>query len=594
MDKMKIADFVRKSNFIHHQYFLCVVLMSFLMAACNLLSGSSTTLPTSNPQTSEVITTELLQTSTASIPLAPTTQPPTETAVTNITPTDSSPTTPPAQPSGSEAPATPPAGTNEYIVQPGDTCIKIAAQFGIPVEQLLEINQLGPECPISVGMQLFIPVSLTTTPPWLIISSPDGYFIVNPDGSATTRLTGLDAIDLTIAPNGIHAALISIGDENGCSLNLKLINLPDGTPQEIISLVKPSDDPCPNPDPDKETQRNTTGWSIIGNGPRRPSLGWSPDGKLLAFVGAMDGNSGDVYTYSIDTGEIKRITSGPAQIAGLSWSPDGQFIINFGANGFGGAGDDMVGAWAARVDGSNVIDLYQPDSRYEEVLGWTSSSTLIVDSWGNGCIGNKVAEVDLKTFKLKNLNGGCAVGMTYNTPAFDPASGSVMFSVNDQCPCSFQPGIYLLQKGQTTPQQIVPFDAWFYWSPEANSFFIQDSNNYLSAYTPQGIRTNLLDIADMPADLVGYPPIASAASGYAAIAPKMDPADQGLIWVGKHGETGKQIFHRTAGSLLWSQDGLTLFFTADQNIYAARAPEFNPEITGQIPAQIIQLYWSMP
>jgi dipeptidyl aminopeptidase/acylaminoacyl peptidase len=62
------------------------------------------------------------------------------------------------------------------------------------------------------------------------------------------------------------------------------------------------------------------GWS-------RPA--WSPDGRYLAFVGAIEGPTSDLYVYDSAVGTIERLTSGPHQAAEPVWSPDGRGVLHY-------------------------------------------------------------------------------------------------------------------------------------------------------------------------------------------------------------------------------------------------------------------------
>lgn len=52
---------------------------------------------------------------------------------------------------------------------------------------------------------------------------------------------------------------------------------------------------------------------------------WSPDGKTIAFDSSRPGKT-SVYTWRIETRELKRITSGDANDITPEWSPDGKEI----------------------------------------------------------------------------------------------------------------------------------------------------------------------------------------------------------------------------------------------------------------------------
>ncbi len=53
---------------------------------------------------------------------------------------------------------------------------------------------------------------------------------------------------------------------------------------------------------------------------------WSPDGRNLAFAGAMDGHISDLYVYDIETKAIRRLTNNTVSIWLINWSPDSRWI----------------------------------------------------------------------------------------------------------------------------------------------------------------------------------------------------------------------------------------------------------------------------
>jgi hypothetical protein len=103
---------------------------------------------------------------------------------------------------------------------------------------------------------------------------------------------------------------------------------------------------------------------------------WSPDGKYLAFVGAIDGPSGDLYVYAADTTKIIRLTDGINQIGEYWWSPDSKWIIHEEVDNLNYGQINSI--WAAKYDGSDVKWLYSPKRKDEqEIAGWTRSYSFI-------------------------------------------------------------------------------------------------------------------------------------------------------------------------------------------------------------------------
>jgi len=114
---------------------------------------------------------------------------------------------------------------------------------------------------------------------------------------------------------------------------------------------------------------------------------WSPDGRYLAFVAALDGPSSDVYVYDSEEDQIRRLTDGPNQAWLMSWSPDSQWIVHMEATHMmigGGSTSgfpDAKAVWSAAPDGSEVWKVYETDHPGEQqIAGWLSSVEFVVQT----------------------------------------------------------------------------------------------------------------------------------------------------------------------------------------------------------------------
>ena len=56
------------------------------------------------------------------------------------------------------------------------------------------------------------------------------------------------------------------------------------------------------------------------------SPAWSPDGRKVAFEGNKGGQV-DLFTYDLESGEIKNVTQDEFYDGNPAWSPDGQQIL---------------------------------------------------------------------------------------------------------------------------------------------------------------------------------------------------------------------------------------------------------------------------
>ncbi len=73
-----------------------------------------------------------------------------------------------------------PDGRIIYIVQPGDTCIRISLLTGLSVEQIILLNRLDENCQLQEGQQLLLGVGASVN------ASPTPFFAISPTPSAPT------------------------------------------------------------------------------------------------------------------------------------------------------------------------------------------------------------------------------------------------------------------------------------------------------------------------------------------------------------------------------------------------------------------------
>src|SRR5258706_2738712 len=126
------------------------------------------------------------------------------------------------------------------------------------------------------------------------------------------------------------------------------------------------------------------------------AIGWSPNGRYLAFAGQMDRLSSDLYVYDVNTQKIQRLSSGDQELQWISWSPDGKWIAHGSAFW---AGEGMqYSAYAVTKDGSIIHDLSTGYIDY-----WLNSHEYFVFDNGNG-IGNfNLRLVDVDTGNITTI-----------------------------------------------------------------------------------------------------------------------------------------------------------------------------------------------
>lgn len=218
--------------------------------------------------------------------------------------------------------------------------------------------------------------------PWILYYDVQ-IIAINQDG---TGLTYLDIPQPTLGWNSLVSspargffAYIS-GDDSydAPDLELVIIQLPAGEIFDRIPLIEPDwhDKGLPAGYDNKALYLDNVMLAIRDAG----SIAWSPDGRYLAYVGATQGPSGDVYVYDTLDRSARVLTTGAGQAAELSWSPGGEWIAHLAIRSFGtGAGWNVDGMWVVDPTGEKL----------EKVLGggmyfirkWLNDQSFIVSVW---------------------------------------------------------------------------------------------------------------------------------------------------------------------------------------------------------------------
>jgi hypothetical protein len=349
------------------------------------------------------------------------------------------------------------------------------------------------------------------------------------------------------------------------NLKLNILALPGREPMVTLPLTSSQTEPgAQNPN------------DIIRAMVEHEPFAWSPEGKRLAYIGAAQGPSADLYEYLLDTGATLRLTDGPDQAYDPLWSPDGKWIVHTAAAGFGtGAGIPVTGFYAARPDGSGVISLYDiPQySGGEYGTGWLDAHTLVTSSWYITCGFSDVRLADLSAQKADLAFKGCLSAI-----AVAPGRGSVLFAQSpdtanfDKNP---QPGLYLLTEGDRSPRLISDADIKeIVWSESIGSFLARGSDNHLYEVSPSG------DIRNLAVNKPQLPTV-SPTGRYWALSDASYPNSVSGVWVGEYGKELRQIFADkiAPGQILFSPAGDSIYFLdAVGNLYRAQAPDWVPTI----------------
>ena len=396
---------------------------------------------------------------------------------------------------------------------------------------------------------------LSSDGPWWVFSTPEGLFAINPDGSGLTQFYfGLVnppyARQILTAPSGGYLAY-HIGE--GFETTLKITNFPWRTlitEKPLLSF---------DIDLDMETMRAIT---------EAQSMAFSPDGRFLAFTGAIDGPTSDLYLFSLDSFVTTQLTDGPSQAYQPVWSPDGKYIVHTGVSSFGtGAGSLMTGIWAAQADNSNIVTLYDPSgSGSEKIIGWVDYQTFVVHSWDASC-----GAYNLRTFNIETKESSKLWAESFRTVAFNPSKAVALLSSNaGECSPDDGVGIYQVSTDGNSPWRIIEESGpQIIWSQDANLFLASgDFGSWSIAVDSMGQSIDL----DMPHGAQVFPAVA--------------PGSRDLAWAGESLWIGpllgsidnppNLIFNEPVYTVTWAPNGQSVIFFAESGLYIAHKPDYTP------------------
>jgi hypothetical protein len=393
--------------------------------------------------------------------------------------------------------------------------------------------------------------SLSALGPWLVYLTEDGIVAVNANGTGRTLLgppplQSAAALSFDI-PNGLSTS----GNEfafraeraDWSGLDLILARLPDGPITAITPLLST----------DLEDQRplgldldieNAVFWET-------DALRWSPDGRHLAFVAALDGPSSDLYVFDLLDGTIRRLTTGENQAATPVWTQDGRWIIHQEVETFGsGAGWSVKTVWAAAVDGNSVYRLYDvPDNTGpEQFIGTTQTGELIVSRFSQNEPTLHIVDVD--SGEITVLHVGFP---TADIVDFDPVSGAVAYITD---------GLYLRSPGSSSAEVVT--DGFWYnvrWSPGFGRFFAAGDAGVI-AFSTTGVIEQIA--------AVGIDSVPSPDGNWLTI------SAHHLLLYGHNGDLVREMPEVDYDEVLWRPDSKGLFYLRGDALFYLAIPDGAP------------------
>jgi hypothetical protein len=447
------------------------------------------------------------------------------------------------------------------------------AQEGTPTPSTTPVptntKPSAPTVTAAVTVTIPVPTANQSIPAGLytMYAGPEGIWISKPDGNSLTKLTdlGIDRIDLrrVRSPNGDRMALIVQTDKG---LDLVEVLIPGGETKTIAHLYSiTNDELTANP----TSARAFTAYAIRDY----DNVAWQPGGRYLAFVGAMNGPTSDLYLYDTESGEIKRLTYGLSQAVFPTWSWDGKYILLYGVSWkgpFGGAilGHDHIdGVFSVQVDTRKVITLPAPKSVALNFVGWQDERHYITYDRDETCYSQNLRSVDVLTGEVTPLmDASFSSGIAYSY-------GSFLFVSAAGCPNSPGEGTFLLLYGQKTPIKLLDRKvSEVSWVPESQAFY---------AYPEGFFSAEGTKVYEPPVYEKSFHPAISF-NDYQAW--EVIENQQGRVVVKVPGGDWQPVLDGDVEVLAWnpmSPETLAIVLK-DGSLYTASSPDFTPQRLGKV------------
>jgi dipeptidyl aminopeptidase/acylaminoacyl peptidase len=438
-------------------------------------------------------------------------------------------------------------------------------------------------------------VPLSGDGPWVIFQGRSetqerqGIWAMNLDGSGITQVTdpAILVSQYKISPDGKYLAFTTSSvDYGGADSALNVMLLPNGPLVVTIPLIA-SDIILDSVD-ESATYLIPM---LVGD------AAWSPDAETLAFIGALDGPSADVYTYSMTNGDVRRLTTGDTQAMDVNWSPDGAWVVHRSVSFVDG---DERGVWAAKADGSGSAFLYDDNHRHLEILAWIGGDTFVSFQGrmgpapaGGGGIGDcEVTPGMLRTTNLTSGESNLLWPGPFADAAYSPEDQTILLVTStDSAFCSqnsplyleldnvdHREGIFLLSTVNSNAQWIQESEARFAdWSSEVDLFWVHTGDEWLT-YDGAGRQMKLMD--GLPDRQVDISPDAQWWAWHWQPEPGSRSFWEGQfnehdgLWIGAYGQLPQRMTGLEFRASVWTPDGQSLLLFREDGIFRAVAPDF--------------------
>lgn len=199
-----------------------------------------------------------------------------------------------------------PPGISQYRIKKGDTLYSISNYFGIPAQLIAKANNLNPPYPLKPDEFLTIPQGL----PYYVVREGDTLYNIALRYNVMNN--GVPNIDIIIRVNKLSDETVTPG------MRLKI---PYSHHSEK-GLIAYASNKSGNYDIWLYNLKNRVDYRLTDSlGLSSTTPFWSPDGRRIAFVGKND----ILYVININTKSLAKIDQ-VNPYTRIGWSPDGKFL----------------------------------------------------------------------------------------------------------------------------------------------------------------------------------------------------------------------------------------------------------------------------
>jgi hypothetical protein len=310
--------------------------------------------------------------------------------------------------------------------------------FAPPVEQEAPLSEEGPWLAYMARIAEF--------------STIPSLFISNADGSGRVRLGGYASphSEIAVSPAGDRFAYVTRDPVGEWHLIIRLV--PSGEIEADIEVISPE---VLGIISDEEWFEDRIIQAVGGVG----SIAWSPHGRYLAFVAALESPNTDIYRFDTWSNNVRRLTSDSLNVYLPSWSPAGDWILHLKGTSIGGLSDIyMDGIWVVSSDGSSTKRLSEAGDGIDFLVSWVDGTSFYATHE------TRDGPYDLTRRKID----GSTVTDVYSGPftspegaSFDDLMSAVAFIIRPTDPVvnrGTSPGIYLVNLDNGIAELILPGD----------------------------------------------------------------------------------------------------------------------------------------